>query len=110
MLGPSAPPVNPWGASGRVLSLFLVRVSRPVPGTVAAVKDEHRCPVCGKGVLQELGPEADAVQGPETRQRQTYSCGHDVAEPPLEATATDHRLEVERRATEDTVDPPPEAS
>jgi hypothetical protein len=76
---------------------------------VAAVKDEHRCPVCGVGVLQELGPEADAVQGPGTRQRQTYSCGHDVAEPPLGATARDRRLEVERRATEDTVDPPPEA-
>jgi hypothetical protein len=92
------------------LSLFLARVLLARSGTVAAVKDEHRCPICGQGVLQELGPEADAVQGPETRQRQTYSCGHDVAEPPLEATARDRRLEVERRSTDDTVDPPPEAS
>ena len=110
ILGPSAPPVNPWEVSTPVLSLFLVRASRAVPGTVVAVKDEHRCPVCGEGVLQELGPEADTVQGPETRQRQTYSCGHDVAEPPLEATARDRRLEVERRSAEDTVAPPPEAS
>jgi hypothetical protein len=92
------------------LSLFLVRVLLARSGTVAAVKHEHRCPICGQGILQELGPEADAVQGPETRQRQTYSCGHDVAEPPLETTARDRRLEVERRSTEDTVDPPPEAS
>jgi hypothetical protein len=110
MVGPSALPVKPWEPSGRVLSLFLVRVVLARSGTVAAVKDEHRCPICGQGVLQELGPEADAVQGPETRQRQTYSCGHDVAEPPLEATARDRRLEVERRSTEDTVEPPPEAS
>ena len=74
------------------------------------MKDDLHCPVCGEGILQELGSEADAVQGPETRQRQTYSCGHDVAEPPLEATATNEGLEVERRATKDTVDPPPETS
>jgi len=90
------------------LSLFLepllVQVRWP------AVKDDRRCPICGRGVLRELGPEADAIQGPKTQQRQTYSCGHEIAEPPLEATAEDDRLEVERRATHDTVDPPPDPS
>ena len=67
--------------------------------------DEQRCPVCGEGVLQHLGPEdPDRMQGPESPLIQTYTCGHEVTTPPL-ATADADRLEVERRTSDETVDP-----
>ncbi|HEX9374630.1 MAG TPA: hypothetical protein VGB19_00085 [Actinomycetota bacterium] len=66
---------------------------------------EKRCPVCGRGVLRHLGPErGDEIQRPESPILETYTCGHEVAEPPL-ATADADRLEVERRESEDTVPP-----
>ncbi len=59
--------------------------------------------MCGQGVLQHLGTEAGAeLQEPESPIRETYSCGHEVTNPPFE-TADSDRLEVERRRTEDTV-------
>ncbi len=67
---------------------------------------ERRCPVCGRGVLRHLGTEAgDRQQQPESPIIETYTCGHEVSEPPL-ATADADRLEVERRESEDTVEPP----
>jgi hypothetical protein len=66
--------------------------------------NEGRCPVCGDGVLQHLGSEdPDRLQQPESPLIETYTCGHEVTTPPL-ATADADRLEVERRASEDTVD------
>jgi hypothetical protein len=66
--------------------------------------NEPRCPVCGEGVLQHLGSEdAERRQQPESPIIETYSCGHEVTAEPL-ATADAERLEVERRASQDTVD------
>jgi hypothetical protein len=66
------------------------------------VAEGKRCPVCGKGVLRHLGTEAGKdAQRPESPIRESYTCGHEVREPPL-ATADADRLEVERRASEDT--------
>jgi hypothetical protein len=66
---------------------------------------EQRCPVCGEGVLQHLGSEdAERLQRPESPIIETYTCGHEVTTPPL-ATADADRLDVERRTSEDTVEP-----
>jgi len=66
---------------------------------------EKRCPICGRGVLRHLGPEqGDEMQRPESPILETHTCGHEVAEPPLE-TADADGLEVERRESEDTVSP-----
>lgn len=75
-------------------------------GTVSDMSEtnEQRCPVCGEGVLQHLGSEDDAMQRPESPLIQTYTCGHEVTTPPL-ATADADRLDVERRTSDETVDP-----
>jgi len=44
------------------------------------------------------------MQGPDSTLIQTYTCGHEVTTPPL-ATADADRLEVERRTSDETVDP-----
>ena len=66
-----------------------------------------RCPVCGRGELVEIGyarGQDDApVQEPESREVISFSCGHEVRGKRLEA-ADQHRLNVERRHSEDTVD------
>jgi hypothetical protein len=63
---------------------------------------EKRCPICGVGVLQELGTQSgEQMQRPESRIVETYTCGHEVPEATL-ATADADRLEVERRSSEDT--------
>jgi hypothetical protein len=74
--------------------------------------DELRCPVCGVGVVQDLGFDADAraddgrpVQQPEAREWIRYSCGHQVQGSRLE-TADQERLDVERRSSEDTTETP----
>ena len=67
--------------------------------------DPKRCPVCGVGVLRHLGTESGEVpQAAETPIGETYSCGHEVAGPTL-ATSDAERLEVERRRSEETVEP-----
>lgn len=67
---------------------------------------ERRCPVCGQGVLQHLGTESGSrLQRPESPIIETYTCGHEVTEPPLE-TSDGERLEVERRTSEDATEPP----
>jgi hypothetical protein len=71
-----------------------------------------RCPRCGRGELADIsfdaGSPSDARHVPEqaedTRQVESYSCGHQVLGPRL-ATADPHRLDVERRTSEDTVMP-----
>jgi hypothetical protein len=70
--------------------------------------DDNRCPICGRGILKHLGTEGP----PEEQERradtpilETYSCGHTVTEPGLD-TADAEILEVERRESQDVVDPP----
>ena len=72
--------------------------------------DTMRCPVCGVGVVvdlafdERLDARREPRQDPSAREIVTYSCGHEEVGPNL-ATADPERLEVERRASEDTVDP-----
>jgi hypothetical protein len=76
--------------------------------------ESRKCPGCGKGDLVEItyreGSPSDVdedIQTADTRQVETYSCGHEVIGPALDRTAagTDD-LEAERRETPETVDPP----
>jgi hypothetical protein len=73
-------------------------------------RGELRCPTCGAGVIVDLsfdegtGAERTPRQEPSARQVVTFSCGHETLGPPL-ASADQERLEVERRASEDTVEP-----
>ena len=67
---------------------------------------DKRCPVCGEGILQHLGTETpEGKQRVETPIRETYTCGHEVLEPPLEASAMGADLEVEHRTSEETAGP-----
>jgi hypothetical protein len=71
------------------------------------------CPVCGKGDLIEVtfregatGAEDEPIQTADTRQVESYSCGHEVLGPRLDRTAagTDE-LDAERRTSEETTEP-----
>ena len=69
-----------------------------------------RCPVCGRGVLADLAhdvdpPKREPAQRSNSRELVTYSCGHEVIGVALDAADAD-RLDVERRSSEETVDPP----
>lgn len=69
-----------------------------------------RCPVCGKGTLADiafdaLAPTDEPEQQPESRQLDTYTCGHKVVGAPLEAA--DEQLDVERRASDEVAEPLP---
>jgi hypothetical protein len=66
--------------------------------------DEARsttCPVCGEGTLATIG---FGEQQPESRQVQTFTCGHEVEGARLQ-TADADQLDVERRTSEETVTP-----
>ena len=70
-----------------------------------------RCPVCGKGTLADIAFDAlaptdrEAEQQPESRQLDTYTCGHKVVGAPLEAA--DDQLDVERRGSDEVAEPLP---
>jgi hypothetical protein len=70
-----------------------------------------RCPVCGEGTLADLAFDAlpptdrEQEQQPESRQLDTYTCGHKVVGAPLEAA--DEQLDVERRGSDETAEPLP---
>jgi hypothetical protein len=75
--------------------------------------EEKRCPVCGRGVLVDLGFDADPPGGPDVPQQQPdarqtarYSCGHEVLGAAL-STADAETLDVERRSADEGVDPAP---
>ena len=70
---------------------------------------ERRCPVCGAGTLADIdfGGE-DLFQDPTSRQVDVYTCGHEVERAPLESADAD-RLDVERRSSEETAEPTPDA-
>jgi hypothetical protein len=48
----------------------------------------------------------DLFQDPESRQVDTYTCGHEVPRAPLDVADAD-RLDVERRSSEETAEPSP---
>ena len=59
------------------------------------------CPVCGKGTLNTVD---FGDQQPESRQVQTFTCGHEVKGDRLQSADAD-RLDVERRESDETVTP-----
>jgi len=77
------------------------------------VGEQKRCPECGKGVLVDITfrhgstqGEGEPIQESDTRQVETYSCGHEVTGPRLDRTAAgSDDLEVERRRSDETADP-----
>jgi hypothetical protein len=77
-------------------------------------RGSRTCPVCGRGrvvdiTYREGSPEeiGEEIQTAETRQVETFSCGHEVTGPKLDRTAAgSEALEAERRETEETVQPP----
>jgi hypothetical protein len=69
---------------------------------------ERRCPVCGKGVLADIDFGGDGLfQDPQSRQVDTFTCGHEVPRAPLQDADAD-RLDVERRTSEETAAPTPD--
>jgi hypothetical protein len=82
---------------------------------VTAEAGAKKCPVCGQGDLVDITYRDDAevtaetdepIQTAETRQVETYSCGHEVTGPRLDETAagTD-ALDAEQRESEETTEP-----
>jgi hypothetical protein len=77
--------------------------------------ETKRCPVCGQGALVEITyregspmerEAGEAIQTPETRQVESYSCGHEWVGPRLdESAAGTDALQVERRESDETADP-----
>jgi hypothetical protein len=74
---------------------------------------ETTCPVCDVGVLVDVSFDAGiggvAIGGrqePESRQLETYSCGHEFVGPRL-AVADPESMTVERRTSEETAMPLP---
>jgi hypothetical protein len=59
------------------------------------------CPICGKGTLRTVD---FGDQQPESRQVQTFTCGHEVEGERLQTADADD-LDVERRQSEETVMP-----
>jgi hypothetical protein len=59
------------------------------------------------GRLQDLAFDegADHMQEADSRELQRFTCGHEVVGPPL-STADARALDVERRDSAETVDPP----
>jgi hypothetical protein len=82
---------------------------------VSAAGSSNKCPVCGKGDLVEITyrddpevtPETDEqIQTADSRQVETYSCGHEAVGPRLDRTASGtDRLEAERRESDETIEP-----
>jgi hypothetical protein len=70
----------------------------------------RRCPECGRGVLATIthdetppGSELDLAQQADSRQIETYTCGHMVTGPKLSG-ADANELEVERRTADEVTD------
>jgi len=75
------------------------------------VNEAKRCPVCGVGTLRDIAYDeapAGAVEPPaqeaDSRQVETYTCGHEVVGSRLSVADPD-ALDVERRTTDETVEP-----
>ena len=69
-----------------------------------------RCPTCGEGTLVDVSYDldadtvADGSQDADSRQIETYSCGHTIVGPRL-SSADEDALTVERRTSDETVAP-----
>ncbi len=63
--------------------------------------DSTTCPICGVGTLRTVD---FGDQQPESRETETFTCGHEVQGARLQ-TADADLLDVERRESEDTVTP-----
>lgn len=65
--------------------------------------------MCGDGVLRDLSYDAasEGGQQPESRQLETYTCGHEVMGDRLDGADT-RTLDVEQRGSEETATPPPD--
>ena len=72
-----------------------------VYGGVVGDTESTTCPTCGKGTLRTVD---FGDQQPDSRQVQTFTCGHEVEGDRLQ-TADADRLDVERRGSEETVTP-----
>ena len=59
------------------------------------------CPICGEGTLVTID---FGEQQPASREVQTFTCGHEVKGARLQ-TADADRLDVERRASDETAAP-----
>jgi hypothetical protein len=75
--------------------------------------DDGRCPRCGEGTLVDISfdlhpadPVADGMQEAESRQIETYSCGHTVVGPRL-SSADQEAMTVERRTSDEATMPAP---
>ena len=71
-----------------------------------------RCPTCGEGTLVDVSfdldptdPVADGMQEAESRQIETFSCGHTIVGPRL-SSADQEAMTVERRTSDETTMPP----
>jgi hypothetical protein len=80
-------------------------------GAGSSDPDGTRCPICGKGDLVEIAYQAagefEPSLQPDSVEVQVFSCGHRVPGAQL-SVADPERLNVERRTSEDTVDPVPD--
>jgi hypothetical protein len=70
-------------------------------GGAVGEPESTTCPICGKGTLVTVD---FGDQQPESREVQTFTCGHEVEGGRLR-TADADQLDVERRESEDTVMP-----
>lgn len=76
--------------------------------TSGTAGSDARCPICGEGTLADIDFDGnEQFQDPESRQVDTYTCGHEVPRAPLEVADTD-RLDVEQRTSEEVASPSPD--
>ena len=78
--------------------------------------DAGRCPTCGEGTLVDVSFDldvadaaVDGMQEADSRQIETYSCGHTVLGPRL-SSADQEAMTVERRTSDETTMPDPGVS
>lgn len=73
----------------------------PGPGA----PEDPLCPVCGEGRLRDLAFDegAEQRQDADSRQVQTFTCGHEVIGAQLSSADTT-RLDVEQRRSDETVE------
>jgi len=83
---------------------------------MATTPDVGRCPTCGEGTLVDVSFDldpadaaSDGVQEADSRQIETYSCGHTVVGPRL-SSADQEAMTVERRTSDETTMPEPGVS
>jgi hypothetical protein len=71
---------------------------------------DKRCPTCGDGILVDIAFTAgtpELKQSADSRQVETYSCGHEAVGPALDRVQeAGGRLDAERRSSDETVAPP----